>query len=44
MLSAVERIYDHYLGTLQILEVLMSLAEEEEEKKRKRFTAATGPD
>ncbi|MFD2513900.1 transcription antitermination factor NusB [Pontibacter locisalis] len=44
MLNAVERIYDHYLGTLQILEVLMSLIEEEEEKKEKRFTAATGPD
>ena len=44
MLSAVERIYDHYLGTLQILEVLMSLIEQEEEKKEKRFTAANGPD
>jgi transcription antitermination protein NusB len=44
MLSAVERIYDHYLGTLQIMEVLVSLVEEEEEKKEKRFTAATGPD
>ncbi|MFD2999753.1 transcription antitermination factor NusB [Pontibacter toksunensis] len=44
MLSAVERIYDHYLGTLQILEVLVSLIEEEEEKKAQRFTAATGPD
>ncbi|WP_439880955.1 transcription antitermination factor NusB [Pontibacter sp. MBLB2868] len=44
MLSAVERIYDHYLGTLQILEVLVSLIEEEEEKKEKRYTAATGPD
>ncbi|WP_276498295.1 transcription antitermination factor NusB [Pontibacter litorisediminis] len=44
MLSAVERIYDHYLGTLQILEVLVSLIEEEEEKKVNRFTAAEGPD
>jgi len=44
MLGAVERIYDHYLGTLQILEVLMGLIAEEEEKKEKRFTAATGPD
>ncbi len=44
MLSAVERIYDHYLGTLQILEVLVSLIKEEEEKKEKRFTAASGPD
>ena len=31
MLAAVERIYDHYLGTLQILEVLVSLVEEDEE-------------
>ncbi|GAB3542580.1 transcription antitermination factor NusB [Pontibacter brevis] len=44
MLSAVERIYDHYLGTLQILEVIVGLIEEEEEKKEKRFTAASGPD
>ncbi|WP_299758865.1 transcription antitermination factor NusB [uncultured Pontibacter sp.] len=44
MLSAVERIYDHYLGTLQILEVIVSLIEEEEEKKANRFTAAEGPD
>ncbi len=44
MLAAVERIYDHYLGTLQILEVLVSLVEEEEEKKEKRFTATSGPD
>jgi transcription antitermination protein NusB len=44
MLSAVERIYDHYLGTLQILEVINSLIEEEEEKKANRYTAATGPD
>ncbi len=44
MLSAVERIYDHYLGTLQILEVLVSLIEEEEGKKEKRYTASTGPD
>lgn len=44
MLGAVERIYDHYLGTLQILDVLMGLIAEEEEKKEKRFTAATGPD
>ena len=44
MLSAVERIYDHYIGTLQILEIINSLIEEEEEKKANRFTAATGPD
>jgi N utilization substance protein B len=44
MLTAVERIYDHYLGTLQILEVLAGLIEEEEEKKEKRFTASKGPD
>ncbi|MFD2246621.1 transcription antitermination factor NusB [Pontibacter ruber] len=44
MLNAVERIYDHYLATLQILEVIVNLIEEEEEKKEKRFTAAKGPD
>ncbi|WP_242921456.1 transcription antitermination factor NusB [Pontibacter liquoris] len=44
MMTAVERIYDHYLGTLQILEVLTSLIAEEEEKKEKRFTVAKGPD
>ena len=44
MLSAVERIYDHYLATLQIMEQLQGLAAEEEEKKSTRFTAATGPD
>ncbi len=44
MLSAVERIYDHYLGSLQILEVLVGLVEDEEVKKEKRFTAASGPD
>ncbi|WP_461490337.1 transcription antitermination factor NusB [Pontibacter sp. HJ8] len=44
MINAVERIYDHYLGTLQILEVLKGLVEDEEEKKEKRFTEAKGPD
>ncbi|WP_347159976.1 transcription antitermination factor NusB [Pontibacter chitinilyticus] len=44
MMNAVERIYDHYLGTLQILQVLVSLIEEEEEKKEKRFTVSKGPD
>lgn len=44
MMSAVERIYDHYLGTLQILELINELVKDEEEKKEKRFTAATGPD
>jgi transcription antitermination protein NusB len=44
MLSAVERIYDHYLSTLQIMELLQGLAREEEEKKSTRFTASTGPD
>jgi transcription antitermination protein NusB len=44
MLSAVERIYDNYLATLQIVEQFLKLAEEEEEKKNSRFTAATGPD
>jgi transcription antitermination protein NusB len=44
MMTAVERIYDHYLGTLQILELLNELVEEEEVKKEKRFTEAKGPD
>ncbi|WP_241739095.1 transcription antitermination factor NusB [Pontibacter beigongshangensis] len=44
MIGAVERIYDHYLATLQILQLLVSLIEEEEEKKEKRFTEAKGPD
>ncbi|SIT89693.1 transcription antitermination factor NusB [Pontibacter indicus] len=44
MMSAVERIYDHYLGTLQILELINELVKDEEEKKEKRYTAATGPD
>ncbi|QCR24079.1 transcription antitermination factor NusB [Pontibacter sp. SGAir0037] len=44
MLGAVDRIYDHYLASLQILEVLVSLIEDEEVKKEKRFTAASGPD
>ncbi|MCC9136633.1 transcription antitermination factor NusB [Pontibacter silvestris] len=44
MLSAVERIYDHYIATLQILEVLVNLIKEEEEKKATRFTEAKGPD
>jgi transcription antitermination protein NusB len=44
MMNAVERIYDHYLGTLQILQLLNELVEEEEVKKEKRFTEAKGPD
>lgn len=44
MMSAVERIYDHYLGTLQILQLLNELVEDEEVKKEKRFTEAKGPD
>ncbi|EJF10512.1 NusB antitermination factor [Pontibacter sp. BAB1700] len=44
MMGAVERIYDHYLGTLQILQLLNELVEDEEEKKEKRFTEAKGPD
>jgi transcription antitermination protein NusB len=44
MMNAVERIYDHYLGTLQILELLNELVEEDEVKKEKRFTEAKGPD
>lgn len=44
MLSAVERIYDHYLSHLQILEVIAGLVEQEEEKKASRYTTAEGPD
>ncbi|TXK52895.1 transcription antitermination factor NusB [Pontibacter qinzhouensis] len=44
MIGAVERIYDHYLATLQILQLLVSLIEEEEEKKEKRFTESKGPE
>ncbi len=44
MLNGVELIYDHYLGALQILEVLTGLIDEEEEKKEKRYTVAKGPD
>lgn len=44
MLTAVERIYDHYLANLQLLQVLNNLVIEEEEKRSKRFTEAKGPD
>ncbi|HEY4651459.1 MAG TPA: transcription antitermination factor NusB, partial [Pontibacter sp.] len=44
MLNAVERIYDHYLANLQLLQVLNDLVREEEEKRSKRFTEAKGPD
>lgn len=44
MLNAVERIYDHYLANLQLLQVLTDLVQEEEEKRSKRFTEAKGPD
>jgi transcription antitermination protein NusB len=44
MLNAVERIYDHYLAHLQLLEVIKELVEEDEVKRSNRFTEATGPD
>lgn len=44
MLIAVERIYDHYLANLQLLNVLTELVQEEEEKRSNRFTEAKGPD
>ncbi|NEM96276.1 transcription antitermination factor NusB [Pontibacter burrus] len=44
MLTAVERIYDHYLANLQLLQVLNNLVEEEEAKRSRRFTEAKGPD
>ncbi len=44
MLSAVERIYDHYLANLQLLNVITDLIEEEEQKRSNRFTESKGPD
>jgi N utilization substance protein B len=43
MVNAVEKIYDHYLGMLQIMEVLVRLIETEEEKKATRFTEKKEP-
>lgn len=41
MLHAVEKIYDHYLSTLQILEVFVQLIEDERERKASRYTEST---
>jgi len=43
MLQAVEKIYDHYLNTLQILEVFVQLIQEEHERttNRVRWTEST---
>jgi len=38
MVNAVEKIYDHYLSLLQIMDVLVRLIENEEEKRVTRFT------
>lgn len=43
MLSAVEKIYDNYLATLQILEVLAQLIDQEEAARNKRFTETKEP-
>lgn len=38
MLQAVEKIYDHYLNTLQIMEVLVRLIEEDQQRSTQRWT------
>jgi transcription antitermination protein NusB len=38
MLQAVEKIYDHYLNTLQIMEVFVKLIEEEQQRSTVRWT------
>lgn len=38
MLQAVEKIYDHYLSTLQIMEVFVRLIEEEQQRSTQRWT------
>jgi len=38
MLQAVEKIYDHYLSTLQIMEVFVKLIEEEQQRNSQRWT------
>jgi transcription antitermination protein NusB len=38
MLQAVEKIYDHYLNTLQIMEVFVKLIEEEQQRNTVRWT------
>jgi transcription antitermination protein NusB len=41
MLQAVEKIYDHYLGTLQIMDVFVKLIQEEQQRRTNRYTEAT---
>ena len=41
MLLAVEKIYDHYLGILQIMEVFVRLIEEDQQRRTNRYTEAT---
>lgn len=38
MLQAVEKIYDHYLSTMQIMEVFVQLIQDEQERKANRYT------
>jgi transcription antitermination protein NusB len=44
MLSAVEKIYDNYLVTLQILEALAQVIQQEESGRGRRFTEKKEPD
>ncbi|GEO03396.1 hypothetical protein AAE02nite_10600 [Adhaeribacter aerolatus] len=41
MLQAVEKIYDHYLNTLQIMDVFVRLIGEEQQRTAKRYTETT---
>ncbi|KAA5544151.1 transcription antitermination factor NusB [Adhaeribacter rhizoryzae] len=41
MLQAVEKIYDHYLGTLQIMDVFIKLIGEEQQRRSNRYTETT---
>jgi transcription antitermination protein NusB len=41
MLQAVEKIYDHYLNTLQIMEVFVRLIEDEQQRRTNRYTENT---
>ncbi|MDX5346380.1 MAG: transcription antitermination factor NusB [Hymenobacteraceae bacterium] len=44
MLGAVEKIYDHYLSILMIVQEVVQLIEQEEQKKKTRFTPKNEPD
>lgn len=44
MLTAVEKIYDNYLATLQILDVIAQLIDREEHVRNRRFTEKKEPD